>query len=618
VGAALWLQAAGAAMLGACGAIALLAGRSFGSGFTSEITPALGVDPLTGAFLAIIALVAAPAAIAAASTLRGARGPTLAALTGLFTLTLAGVVTARDPSFLLGFWELMTLVPAAAMLVASGGETTRRAVYQYLAVTHLGGVGVWIAVLALARYGAIGDPAGLAASSGVRAVVLVAAIVGFGTKAGLVPFHSWLPRAHPVAPSHLSAVMSGVMVKVALYGLIRVLFEWVGAPPLWSGLVILAVGAASALGGVVAALLQRELKRLLAYSTIENVGVIALGLGAAVVLADRGEPTWSGVAMAAALLHATNHAAFKGLLFLGAGAIQRAAGVTDIDRLGGLLRRMPRAAVAFGIGLLAIAGVPPLNGFASEWMTLQGLAAVGRDGGVGVALAGAIGLAALAATAALAVLCFARVGGLALLGAPRSPDAGTGDAPGTVRTAMGALAFVCVALGVLPGLVVPSLARLAPGAPELPRGAGIDLPGTSLGTLGVAVALAVAAGALLALRGRRVAAPAPVWACGQPVDASLRWTSAGFTKTFLLSAEPVLRAKRTVTVDEDDGVVRSVTRTAKPRRPDAALYAPAVRAALSAARVARRIQSGDLRAYVAYLVGVVVLLLALARAGALG
>ena len=236
----------------------------------------------------------------------------------------------------------MTLVPAAAILAARRDAPVRAAVFAYLAITHLGGAGVWIAMLALAQHGAIGDPAALAAAgTGAQTLVAVAALVGFGTKAGLVPLHSWLPRAHPVAPAHLSALMSGVMIKVALYGLIRVEFEWLGATPRWLGITLLALGLLSALGGVLWALVQHDLKRLLAFHSIENVGIIALGLGASMLFARAGAREWAAIAFAAALLHVANHAIFKALLFLGAGAFERAVGALDLDRLGGLLRRMP-------------------------------------------------------------------------------------------------------------------------------------------------------------------------------------------------------------------------------------------------------------------------------------
>ena len=273
-----------------------------------------------------------------------------------------------------------------------------------------------------------------------------------GTKAGVMPLHVWLPRAHPIAPAPVSALMSGVMIKVALYGLVRVLVEWVGVLPVWFGVLVLAVGVLSALGGVVYALFQHDLKRLLALHSIENVGIIMLGLGACLILRARNADAWAAFALGAALLHTVNHAVFKSLLFLGAGAFERAVGSLELDRIGGLLRRMPWTAGAFLVGAMAIAGLPPLNGFASEWLTLQALLHVASYGHIGDGVAGAVALAALAATAALAVFCFVKVVGLVLLGPPRSDAAAAAeDAPLPMRAGLVFLAGVCVVLGVVPG-----------------------------------------------------------------------------------------------------------------------------------------------------------------------
>ena len=266
--------------------------------------------------------------------------------------------------------------------------------------------------------------AALHSGSGLQIGIAVAALIGMGTKAGVMPLHVWLPRAHPIAPAPVSALMSGVMIKVGIYLLVRVLVEWAGPLPIWFGVLVLALGALSALGGVIYALFQHDLKRLLAFHSVENIGIIVLGLGACLVLRSRGADAWAAFALAAALLHTLNHAVFKSLLFLGAGAFERAVGSLELDRLGGLLRRMPWTGGAFLVGAMAIAGLPPLNGFASEWLTLQALVHVPAYGHVGDGIAGAIALAALAATAALAVFCFVKVVGLVLLGAPRRAASG--------------------------------------------------------------------------------------------------------------------------------------------------------------------------------------------------
>lgn len=619
--AALAVQALGAALVGLGGLVALLAGEKAGASFSSGLTPSLGLDGLSGVFLAVLGAVAAPAVLQAVGFGAGRRERAIAALTGVFVVVLALVVCARDVVTFLAGWELMTLLPAAIILVARNDEAARRTVFAYVAITHLGGIGVWVALLELARLDAIGRPEALAAEGGATvAVVALAALVGFGTKAGLAPFHAWLPRTHPIAPPHVSALMSGVMLKVALYGLVRVLFEW--SPPLapWLGGLVVAVGALSAVGGALYAAFAGELKRLLAWSSVENVGVIVLGLGAALLLRRAGDETWAALALGGALLHVVNHALFKGLLFLGAGSLTRAVGSLELDRLGGLLTAMPRTGWALVVGALALAGVPPLNGFASEWVTLQGLLHLASPGRIGTGTVGVAGLLALAMTAGLAVLGVVRLVGLVLLGPPRTADvAAARDPAPTAWIGTAFLAAACVVLGLAPGLILPELAGLAAGAPHLERTPGLDLPATgTLPSAALAVALLVATGALLAARGR-VAAPAPTWACGQPLDRGLLWTSAGFTKPLRLMGEAVLRPERDIAVERTGGVVRRVSyRGSVPHHVENVLYVPVRRAALAAASRARGLQTGRLGTYVTYLVGLVVALLGAARLGLLG
>lgn len=623
LGTALALQAIGSALLGVGGALVLFGAPALGAAFHNGLEPGLGIDGLTGFFLATLAVVSAPAAIYARGYLVGVdRSRALVALGGLFQIALVGVVVARDPSTFLACWELMTLVPAAAILVRRSDADVRHAVFVYLAVTHLGGAGVWICVLALAHCGAIGDPAALATQgAGVQALIVATAILGFGTKAGLMPLHAWLPRAHPVAPSHISALMSGVMIKVALYGLIRVLFEWAAPAPLWAAIVILGLGLLSALGGVLYALTQRDLKRLLAFSSIENVGIVALGLGASILFASEGDATWAAIAFAAALLHVLNHAVFKALLFLAAGVFERAVGSLELDRIGGLLRRMPWTGGAFLVGSMAIAGLPPLNGFASEWLTLQALIHVALGPPLGLGLAGALAGAGLAATAALAVFCFVKVVGLVLLGAPRRPEAEAAvEVPLGMRTAPVFLAGCCVALGAVPGLLIPSLMQLAPNPQSAAVEPGLSIPGTgSLPSPWLALGLLALTAMLWRLRGARRAGPVPAWACGQRIEPSLAWSSAGFTKPLRLVLEAVLRPRREIEATRERGQLQSIRyRGETPHLFDTLLYGPVQRGALAGALVARRLQSGSVRAYAAYLLALLLGLLALVRIGAIG
>jgi hydrogenase-4 component B len=618
-----WTQAAGAALLGVAGFATLAVGSSAGAAFTSEFAPSLGVDGLTAFFVATVGVVAAPTLVFSVSYLKpDGRGRAVGASIAAFVLILVFVLCARDPMTFLVGWELMTLVPAIVILIAHrASDASRRVVFTYVAITHLGSVGTWVAVLLLADAGAIGDPSRITAGSAVQVAVALAAIIGMGTKAGVMPLHVWLPLAHPIAPAPVSALMSGVMIKVAIYALVRVLVDWDGVVPVWIGVVVLALGALSAVGGVVYAIFQHDLKRLLALHSIENVGIIVLGVGACLVLRDRGADAWAAYALAAALLHTLNHAVFKALLFLGAGAFERVVGALEIDRLGGLLARMPWIGGAFLIGAMAIAGLPPLNGFASEWLTLQALLHVTAYGEPADGIAGAVALAALAATAALAVLCFVKVVGLVLLGRPRrhAVDAAR-DAPGTMRVGVAILAAACIVLGLAPGVLFGSLVGLAPWAAAQPPHVGLPLPTTgSLPTGGIAIVLIVAAAALILARGRRVAAPAPSWACGQLVEPQLEWTSAGFTKPLRVTLEAVLRPEREVIVQTSGGVVQEVSYAGRvPHLIDERVYRPSARIALRGARAARRLQSGQLGVYVLYLIGLVVALLAAARIGVIG
>ena len=616
----LTVQCLGMVCVGVAGVWVLASGHSVGSGFHGGVRPAFGVDGLSGFFLLIVAIVGAPATLFARDSLGAiGQGRALAATTGLFLLTLMGFLTARDVSTFLGFWELMTLLPAATILLARQDRKARHGVFVYLAITHIGGGGVWVSMLVLAQHGALG---GHPLGGSLATFVACASLIGFSTKAGLMPFHSWLPRAHPLAPAHISALMSGVMIKLALYGLIRVLFQWLEPPGLWVGITLIAIGVLSCLGGVLYALMQHELKRLLAFHSIENVGIVALGLGASLVFRDIGQPTWSAIAFAAALLHALNHALFKGLLFLGAGAFSKAVGGLELDRLGGLLRRMPWTGWTFALGAMAIAGLPPLNGFASEWLTLQSLLHLGVVSHLGVALAGALATAALAGTAALAVYCFVKVIGLVLLGLPRRAEcAQASEVPVGMRASMVFLAGSCVALGVLPGLLVPTLAALGPGRVRLHEGAGLNVPGTgSLPTLALALALVLLVSALVRLGRSPRAARTPAWACGQLPASGLAWTSAGFTKPLRLVLEALLRPRREVRVTTaSSGVVEAVAYEAEvPHLFDTLLYGPVSRVALHAAGIARRLQSGSLRTYLIYLLALLGVLLALARTGVLG
>jgi len=614
--AALWTQGVGVGLVGLAGGTAFVADRTVGAAFRAGVHPGFGIDPLSGFFVAVVAVAAVPVLVYAAGYVPGLPAPrAVAGLGGGFLLALIGVVCARDALSFLACWELMTILPAVCILIARSDVVVRRAIVEYLAITHLGGTGVWIAVLILAERGVLGGPDLATQGTAIVVVVGIASLIGFGSKAGLVPLHMWLPRTHPVAPSHLSALMSGVMVKVALYGLIRVCFWWLDPAPAWLGIALITIGAVSALGGIVGALVQRELKRLLAYSSIENVGLIAIALGVSIVLGDTGAHTWAAIAFAAALLHVLNHAVIKAVLFLSAGSIERATGEHRLDRLGGLLTRMPWTGAACAVGILAIAGMPLLNGFVSEWLILQaifhGVMSSGRAGG----LVSAVALGVVAATFGVALLCFVKYGGLVLLGRPRSEGARQATDVGLpMRAGVIALAGACVVLGTVPGLVLTPLLRLRSGPTPAMPAAGLWLPGTGgLPTLGLLTVLGLVTALLVRARGARTA-PAPVWNCGQPDEPALAWTSAGFSSSLLLSARGVVPTERVLEHEYNGNVVTEVRYAQHvPNHFEARIYHPLQQLALRVAHLARRLQSGSLQAYVGYFVVLLIALLVLAR-----
>ena len=385
------------------------------------------------------------------------------------------VLIADDAFTFLLSWELMSLASWLLVLANHREGQTASAGLLYLVMASFG-VGALLLAFGLLSHGA-GDYAfaalrGAALDPWRSGLFFALAVVGAGSKAGVVPLHVWLPPAHAAAPSHVSALMSGVMTKVALYGLVRMLFDLAGPPQWWWGASVLVLGGATALLGVLYAVMQHDLKRLLAYHTVENIGIILIGLGLALAFRADGLDVLAVLALSAALLHVFNHAIFKSLLFLGAGAIQVATHERDMEHLGGLIHRMPATAVVFLVGAVAISALPPFNGFVSEWLTFQAI----LNGAVlpqwllkfAVPVVGAM----LALSAALAAVCFVKAFGVVFLGRPRRPAAANASDVGPVMIVpMAVFAAVCTLVGVLPQTVMvllrPVAAALLPGSPAL-------------------------------------------------------------------------------------------------------------------------------------------------------
>jgi hydrogenase-4 component B len=382
-----------------------------------------------------------------------------------YLVFLAGmnlVVLADDAFTFLLTWEFMSLSSWALVMAHHRQSDNARAGYIYLLMASFGTLSLLLA------FGLLAGPAGgygfaairaASPSAGLSAAVLVLALLGAGSKAGLVPLHVWLPLAHPAAPSHVSALMSGVMTKVAVYGFVRIVFDLLGPAVWWWGAVVLTLGGLSAVLGVLYALMQHDLKRLLAYHTVENIGIIFIGLGLSLAFQANGMREGAALALTAALFHVFNHSVFKSLLFLGAGAVLTATGQRDMERLGGLIHRMPLTAIAFLAGSVAISALPPFNGFVSEWLTFQAILVSPKlPQWLLKFLVPAVG-AMLALSAALAAGCFVKAFGATFLGRPRSDVAA--NAQETDRfslSAMFILVLLCLVAGILPGYFIDALA----------------------------------------------------------------------------------------------------------------------------------------------------------------
>ena len=382
-----------------------------------------------------------------------------------FPAYLAGmnlVVLADDAFSFLIAWEFMSLSSWALVMANHRAPENARAGYIYLVMASFGTLALLLA------FGLLAGPDGNYAFAAMRmhhpdqfagVIVLLLVLVGAGSKAGLVPLHVWLPLAHPAAPSHVSALMSGVMTKVAVYGFIRIVFDLLGEPVWWSSMIVLGLAGITTVLGVLYALMQHDLKRLLAYHTVENIGIIFIGIGLAMAFRASNMNWAAALALTAALYHVLNHSVFKSLLFFGSGAVLNATGERNMEHLGGLIHRMPKTAVAFLIGCVAISALPPLNGFVSEWLTFQAILVSPQISQWGPRfLIPAVG-ALLALSAALAAACFVKAYGVTFLGRSRTPAAEAAhETDGFSLTAMFVLTALCVLLGIMPGAVVELLA----------------------------------------------------------------------------------------------------------------------------------------------------------------
>jgi formate hydrogenlyase subunit 3/multisubunit Na+/H+ antiporter MnhD subunit len=612
-------------LVGSVPAVAVLAGGATrGVGLVAAVPGGLwvfAIDVLSAWFLLVVFAVGGAAAIYGVSYLRGGHDPARASrahlLLSLLVVSLALVMTAAAAVPFLIAWELMAISAYFLILLESGRPDVRRAGLMYLMVTHIATLALFAMFAVWSGYARDLTFEALAAAGpslpGQGTAVLALALVGFGLKAGAVPLHFWLPEAHAAAPSHVSALFSGVMIKTGIYGLLRVLLMLGGAPAWW-GWTVLCLGLASGVLGVLWALTQHDLKRLLAYHSVENIGIILLGVAAGALGMTYHAPVVALLGIAGAALHTMNHALFKSLLFLGAGAVGQATGTREIERLGGLARRMPLTWAAFLVGSVAIVGLPPLNGFVSEWVTYQALLAGGTlDGAIRLQV---LAVAGLALIGALALACFAKVCGIAFLGQPRMAEAWSArEAPPGLLLPMVFLVLACCFIGLAPALAVGPAARIGAAVAGL-RG---DEALPALRHLAAAARIAgwtsaglVALIALLGLGRRRLRLRRrprqPTWRCGYAYgEPRMQYTASSFAAPLVAAYGPISGVR----VERSASAFRS-------RPTDMVLdsgVVPLWHGLRWAAERLRPIQQGRLPLYLLYVVATVVVLLLLACAG---
>ncbi len=606
------------------------------------------VTPLSAWFLLVLGLIAVPVTFYSVGYFAHAVEASRTAFVGTAFNVLLGaveVVFAADGVITFLFaWELMTLATAALVATDHGDRASRRAAYLYLVMSHVG-TGCLVAgfLILSAASGSSSFPvllAGHVVSGPLRHGLFALFFFGFGVKAGIIPLHVWLPEAHPAAPSSVSALMSAVLITAGIYGLFRVCAFGLGIPDAKWGLAFMMFGTLSAILGVLYALTQGDIKRILAYSTIENAGIIVLGLGVGMVALAHGRGELAALAVAASLAHVLNHAVFKGLLFLGAGSVVMATGTRQIEQFGGLLRRMPWTGLFFLVGAMAISGLPLLNGFASEWLTFQALL-LGFASTPGlVRLNFPLGGAMLALTTALAAACFVKAFGISFLALPRSRAAADAhESPAVMLVPQAFLAALCIGLGLFPGVVLRVLGRVMASLPGLQPRADLawgDLGMTSMMSMtsvasiasassqvgwfdhvvpmgiGAALVGGLAVAGLLTARRGLAARRVPTWGCGGELDARTEYTATAFSKPLMMIFRAVYRPTREVeALAEVSPYFPQEVRYRSAIEPtfERYVYGPLVRGVLRVADGMKVLQAGSLHAYLAYVLVLAVMLL---------
>ncbi len=550
-------------------------------------------------------------------------------LYNIFILSMILVVSANNAMMFLIVWELMSVISYFLVIYEHEKPETREAGFIYILMTHIGTGFIILSFLIMA--GGTGSFSFEAFSAGgsamtplLKDMAFLFALIGFGAKAGIVPLHIWLPYAHPAAPSNVSALMSGVMIKTAIYMFIRVFFDFLGAGVMWWGFLVLAAGAVSAIVGIMYAVVEPDIKRMLAFSSIENMGIILLGIGASMIFFASGKPGLAAIAAIAAMYHLLNHSVFKGLLFMGAGSIIFSTHTKNIEKLGGLIKKMPAMSLLFLTGVLSISALPPFSGFVSEWLTFQSLLQSINSNDSLVRIVLPVSAAVLALTGALAAFCFLKAFGIGFLALPRSEHAEHAkDANKPMLLGMGIFAVLSVLLGLLPGYILPYLDMIGQSF----TGASVyhTLSQGFIGTIVMpAGGISVSTQALLLLM--IVLLPIPLlimlmynsrkyetWGCGQPVStARNEYTAMAFSKPVQMWFRNIYRPVRELRATYSVSPFFKESFRFESRVDqifERYIYTPVVGSVLAKSRTIKAVQTGSIHAYLTYIFGTLVILM---------
>lgn len=605
-------------------------------GYLNLSKSSLLFDPLSLFFLFTIFLISLPSAIYSIGYLKleASKPKTILAwvLFILFIISMALVVMVNNVFIFLVVWEIMSLVSYFLVIFDTTHEKSIQAGTIYIVMTHIGTAFLTAAFLLMYRYASSFDFTVIKDACKImpqasRNILFLLLLIGFGTKAGIVPLHIWLPYAHPQAPSYISSIMSGVMIKTALYGILRFVFFILGVQSSWWGVVVLILAVISCLAGVIYALMEQDIKKLLAYSSVENIGIILLGIGLSMFFLSLNIPYLAVFSLIAGLYHLINHAIFKGLLFLCAGSVYEATGTRDIEKLGGLIKKIPQTAAYFLTGAMAISALPPLNGFVSEWLTLQAffLGAINVMGGAKLFLG--ICAAMLVLTGGLAAACFVKAFGITFLALPRSRYAQNAkEVSFSMKAGMFLLSALVVIFGLASSSVIRSLAIVAGAVtgidsssmrfslnnfilnPQIGKDIYLSTP-----LLAFALVLFVFIGfTICALLGRKKALVYKTWDCGYyQVDSRNEYTATAFSKPFRIAFNFfLLPYRKTQKIRESFYYVKSFTyETHTIMVFKKYVYKPILTLVFRTAKSMRRMQPGSIHLYLGYIFATVLLLI---------